>query len=102
MRTETGEAVQGLSHVFTDTTAPVTRIPTEAIPDHDIGIIAIIIGVGHTTQTPHTGVTAINLAMTLHMDHTTDHPHTEAHHTTLGIEACHIHVHHTNLTSKLT
>ena len=78
MRTETGEAIQGLSHIFTDTTAPVARIPTEAIPDHDIGIIAIITGVGHTAQTPHTGVTAIDLAVTLHIDHTADHPHTEA------------------------
>ena len=48
MRTGTGGAVQGLSHIFTDTTAQVTKIPIEAIPDHDIGIIAIITGVAHT------------------------------------------------------
>ena len=95
MRTETSKAIQGLSHVFTDTAAPVTRIPTEAIPDHDIGIFAIITGVVHTAQTPHTGVTAIDLAMTLHLDCTTDHPHTEAYHITPGIEACHVHIHHT-------
>ena len=95
MRTETGKAIQGLSHVFADTAAPVTRIPTEALPVHDIGIIAIITGVAHTAQTPHTGVTAIDLAMTLHIDHTADHPCTEALHTTPGIEACCIHIHHT-------
>ena len=64
MRTETGKVVQGLSHIFTDTAAPVTRIPTEAMPNHDIGIIAIITGVVHTAQTPHTGITTINLTMT--------------------------------------
>ena len=42
MRTGTGEAIQGLSHDFTDTAAPVVMTPIEAILDHDIGIIAIL------------------------------------------------------------
>ena len=96
MRTGRGEAIQGLSHIFTDTTAQVIRIPIEAILDHDIGITAIITGVAHNTQILHTGVIAIDPAMTLHTDHTANHPHTETHHTTPEIEACHIHIHPTN------
>ena len=96
MRTGTGEAVQGLSHIFTDTTGQVTRIPLEAIPDHDIGIIAIITAVAHATQIPHTVVIDINLTMTIHIDKTADHLHKEAHHTTPEVEACCIHIHHTN------
>ena len=100
MRTRTGKAIQCLNHIFTDTTAPVTMIPTEVIPDYDKGIIAIITGVGHVTQIPHTGDIAIDLTMTLHIDHAAGHPHTEAHHTTPEIEACHAHIHHTNPCNK--
>ena len=100
MWTGTGEVVQGLSHIFTDTTAQVARIPIEAIPDHDIQIIAIITGVAHNTPIPHTGVIANGLAVTLHTDHTADHLHTEAHHTTPEIEGCCIHIHHTNPHNK--
>ena len=96
MRTGTGETIQALSHSFTDIAAQVTRIPIDAIPDHDIGIITIITGVAHIAQIPHTGVIAINLAVTLHIDHTTDHQHTEAHHITPEMGACHAIVHHTN------
>ena len=96
MRTGTGKGIQDLNHVFTDTAAQVTRIPIEAVPDHDTGIITIITGVAHTTQIPHTGDIAINLTMTLHIDHTAALQHTEAHHTTPQIDACHIHIHHTN------
>ena len=96
MRSGTGEAFQGLSHIFTDTAAQVFMIPMEIILDHDIGIIAIITGVDHNTAIQNTGVIAINLTVTLHIDHTTDHPHTEAHHTTQEIEACCIHIHPTN------
>ena len=39
--------------------------------------------------------------MTHHIYHTADHPHTEAHHTTPGIEATHIHVHPTNHQDKI-
>ena len=76
MSTGTGEAVQGLSHDFTDTAAQVIMIPIEAILDHDIGTIAIFTGVAHDAPIPHTGVIAIDLTMTLHIDHTADHPHT--------------------------
>ena len=85
-----------VSATFSQTLQLISRIPIEAVPDHDIGTIAIITGVAHTTQIPHTGVIAIDLTVTLHIDHTTDHPHTEAHHTTPEIEACCIHTHHTN------
>ena len=47
MKTGTGEAVQGLSHIFTDTAAQVIRIPIEAILDHDIGILTIITEVAY-------------------------------------------------------
>ena len=97
MRTGTGEVVQTLSHAFTNITAQVARIPIEAIPDHDIGIITIITGVAHITQISHTGVTAIDLTMTLHIDHTANHQHTEANHITLEMGACPAQDHHTNL-----
>ena len=42
MRTGTGEAILGLSHIFTDTATHVVMIYIEAILDHDIGIIATI------------------------------------------------------------
>ena len=87
VRTGTGEAIQGLSHVFTDAAAQVTMIPIEAILDHDTGIITFMTGVAHNTQILHTEVIVIDLAMTLHTDHTTDHPCTEAHHTTPKIES---------------
>ena len=53
--TGTGEAIQGLSNDFTNTTAQVILIPIEAILDYDIGIIAIITGVAHDAPIPHTG-----------------------------------------------
>ena len=95
-RTGTGEAIQGLSHIITDTTAQVVMTLIEAILDHNIGIIAIITGVAHDTPIPCTGVIAVDLTMTLYTDHTADYLHTEAHHTTPEIEACHIHIHSTN------
>ena len=100
MKTGTGEAVQGLSHIFTGTAAQVIRIPVEAILDQDIGILTIITGVAHDTQILHTGVIAIALTVTLHIDHTADHLCTGAHHTTPEIEAYHIHIHPTNPHNK--
>ena len=52
MRTGTGKAIQGLSHVITDTTAHDAMILIEAILDHNIGIIAIITGVAHNVPIP--------------------------------------------------
>ena len=66
----------------------LSRIPIEVILDHNIGILAIITGVAHNAWILHTGIIAIDLTMTLHMDHTTDHLHTRGHHTTPEIEAC--------------
>ena len=95
-KTGTGKIVQGLRHIFTDTAAQVIMIPIEPILNHNIGIITIITGVAHDAPIPHTGVIAIHLAVTLHIDHTADHLHTEAHHTTPEIEVCHVHTHPTN------
>ena len=76
-------------------------IPIEAILDHDIGIIAIITGVAQDAPILHTGVIAIHLTMTLHIDQTADNPFTEVHHTTPMIEACCIHAHPTNSHGKI-
>ena len=96
VRTGTGEAVQGLSHIFTDTTAQVIMIPIEVILDHDIGIIATITGVAHDAQTPHVGVIAIDLAMTPDIDYTADHLCTEAHHTIPETETTQVNIYPTN------
>ena len=47
MKTGTGKAIQGLSHIFTDSAAQVIRIPIEAILDNNKGILTIIKGVAH-------------------------------------------------------
>ena len=91
MRTGTGKAVQGLSHILTDTAVQVTKISIESVLDHNIGILNIITGVAHHAQIPHTEVKAINLTVTPNIDCTADHLHTEVHHTTPEIEACCIH-----------
>ena len=98
VRTWTGEVIPGHSHISTDTMAQVIIIHIEDIPDHNIGIVTTTPEVAHDTQVPHTGVIAINPAVTCHIDHTTDHLCTEAqHHTTPEIEVTHIHIHPTNL-----
>ena len=97
MRTGTGEAVPGINHIFTDTTAQAVMIHRETILDHDIGIIAIFTGVAHDAQILHAGVIAIDPAVTHHINPTTDHLHTEAHHhTTPETKVTHVHVHPTN------
>ena len=50
MRTGTGEAIQGLNHIITDTAAQATMSSIEAALGHNIGIISIITGVAHDTQ----------------------------------------------------
>ena len=40
MRKRTGKVIPGHSHISTETTAQVNIIHIEAIPDHDIEIIA--------------------------------------------------------------
>ena len=97
IRTGIGKAIPGHNYIFADTKTQVIRIPIEVVLDHAIGIVTIITEVAHDTQVLHTEVITINLTMTLHIDHTSDHPHTVSHHTTSEIEACHAHVHHTNL-----
>ena len=68
----------------------------EANPDHDIGIITTTPEVVLDAPVPHTGVTAINPAITCHIEHTADFPCTKTHpYTTPEIEAVHICVHPT-------
>ena len=64
MKTGTGEVIPGHNHIFTDITAQVIMIHIEAIPGHNIGIVATIPGVAHDAQVPHTGGIAIDPAMT--------------------------------------
>ena len=86
------EVVPGHSHIFIDTAAQVVMIHIEATPGQDIGIITTTPGVAHDVQVPHTGITAIDLTMTHHIDHTADHPDQEVPHPiTPEIEADHIH-----------
>ena len=71
-------------------------IHIEAIPGHNIGMIASTPGVAQYAQVPHTGVIAINPTITHHINPTADHPCTEAHHhTTPETEVTHVHVHPT-------
>ena len=57
-----GKVVPGHNLIFTDIAAQVVMIHTEAIPGHDIGIIATSPEVAHNTHAPHTEITAINPA----------------------------------------
>ena len=102
MKTGTGEVIPGHSHNSTDTAAQIVMIHIEAIPDHNIGIIATTKEVAQDTQVPHTGVIAIDPTVTHHIDLTADHPHTEAHHhNTPETEAIHIHAHPTDPQDKI-
>ena len=97
MKTGTGKVIPGHSHISTDTRAQVVMIHIETILGRDIGITDTIPEVAHDAQVPHTGVIAIDPAMTHHTEHTADHLCTEAHHhTTPESKATHIHVHPTN------
>ena len=103
MRTVTGKVVPGHNHIFINPRDQVIMIHIEAIPDHDIGIIATITGVAHNAQVPHTRVIAIDPTMTHHINHTTDHSCTEAHHhTNPETKVTHIHVHPTNPQDEVT
>ena len=96
MQVGIGKVVPGYSHISTDTAGQVFMIHMEAIPDHNIGIIATTPGVAHNAQIPHTGVIAIDPTMTHHINLTTDHLSTEAHHhTTPETEITHFHIHPT-------
>ena len=72
-------------------------IHIEAIPGHDIEIFTTTPGVSYDAQVPHTGVKAINLSVTHHIDPTADHLYTEVPHlTTPQTKVVHIHIHPTN------
>ena len=96
MKTGTEEVIPGHNHIFTGTTVQVVMTQIEAIPGHDIGIIATTPGIAHDPEVPHTGVIVINPTATHHINLTADHLHTEVpHHTTLEIKVNHIHIHPT-------
>ena len=64
MNTGTGKVIPGHHHDSTDTITQVIMIHIEAVPDHGIGIITNTTGVAHDAHLPHSGVIAINHAMT--------------------------------------
>ena len=67
MKTGTGKVIPDHNLIFTDITAQVIMIHTEATPGHNIGIIAAIPGVVHDAHTLHIEITAIDLAATHHI-----------------------------------
>ena len=76
-------------------------IHTEAILDHNIGIIAATTGAPHDAYTPPIEDTAIDAAVTHHTDHIADHPFIEVLQlTTPEIAVDHAHDHPTNLLCK--
>ena len=74
----TDKAKQDHSLTFEGTAAQVIMIPVEAAVDHNTGIDAVTTGAAHDNLTPPIEATAIDLAMTHHINHTADHPHLEA------------------------
>ena len=102
VKTGTGKVIPDHILIFTDITARVVMIHTEAAPGHDIGIITAYPGVAHDAHAPHIDITAINPAMTHHTNLTADHPHIEVFQlTTPEIVVDHIHVHPTNLQCEI-
>ena len=77
MKQGTGEVILDHNHIFADTAAQIIMIHIEATPGHDTGIITTTPGVTPDAHIPHTEITAINPAVTHHIDPTADHPHTE-------------------------
>ena len=63
--------------IFEDIAAQVIVIHTEAAQGHNTGINAATSGTAHNAHTPPIEVTAINLAVTHHINHITVHPHIE-------------------------
>ena len=78
VKTGTGEAIPDHNLIFTDITASVFTIHTEANPGHEIGIIAATPGAAHNAHTPHIEVTAIDLTRTHHITLIAHQPHIEA------------------------
>ena len=50
-------------------------IHTDVTQGHNTGINAVTTGAAHNDHTPPIEATAIDLAMTQHVNHITDHPH---------------------------
>ena len=67
-------------HILTteSITVQVITIPIEATLDHNTGIDAATTRAAHNSLTQPTGATAIDLAVTHHIDRIADHPHIEA------------------------
>ena len=101
-KTGKGKVIPDHNLIFTDITAQVITIHTEAAPGHNIGIFAVTPGVAQDAHTPHIEITAINPTMTHHTNLLADQPHIE------GLQLItpesvvdHIHVHPTNLQGKI-
>ena len=78
--------------------AQVITISIQATLDDNTGIDTAITGAAHNDLAPPIEDTAINLAMTHHIDHITDHPHIEDLQVIdLEIIGGHIHNHPTDL-----
>ena len=54
MKAGTEKVIPGHNHIFTDTAAQVVMTHIEAIPGHNIGIIATTPGVTYNAQVLHT------------------------------------------------
>ena len=101
MKRGTGKVDPDHNLSFADITAQVIMIHTEAIQGHNSGINTATTVAAHDTHTPPTEVTAINLAMTYHINHITDHPHKEVPQlTTPEITVDHAHNHPTTLQGR--
>ena len=101
MTKETGEANPDHNLIFKNITAQVVVIHTEAAQGHNTMIDAAAIGAVHDNCTPPIQGTAINLAMTCHIDHIADHPHIEVFQlTNPEIAVDHTHDHPTNLQGR--
>ena len=75
VKIEIGEANPGHNLIFESIAAPVITIPTEVTQSHNTGIDAATIGAVHIYHAPPVEATAIDPAVTHHMDHIAYHPH---------------------------
>ena len=76
-KTGISEVIPDHNLIFTDITAWVVTIHTEAAQGYGIGIITAIRGAAHNTYNPYIEVTAIDPAATHHTNHIADHPYIE-------------------------
>ena len=101
VKTGTGKIDPDHNLIFTDITAQVVTIHTEATHSHNIWIITATTGAAHDAHAPPIEITAIIPATTYHTDHTAGHPCIEVPQLmTQEIIVGHAHDHPTNLPGK--